>query len=73
MREMSRDFRQLPEERRHALTSAFRQLQEMGPEDRQKTIDSDEYRKSYSDKERDLLRGMSELGLSPRGSGTPRD
>ncbi len=68
------DFRQLPEGRRRDLTSALRQLQEMSPEDRQRTIDSEEYRRNYSDKERDLLRGMSDLGISPtRGRGYPRD
>jgi hypothetical protein len=69
---MFSDFRQLPEGRRRDLTSALRQMQGMNPEERQRTIDSEEYRKNYSDKERDLLRGMSDLGISPRGRG-PRD
>jgi phage-related protein len=74
VRGMFGDFRQLPEGRRRDLTSALRQLQEMSPEDRQRTIDSEEYRRNYSDKERDLLRGMSDLGISPtRGRGYPRD
>ena len=60
---MNRDFRQLPEDRRRALNSAVRQLREMGPEDRQKALDSDDYRKNFSDKERDLLRGLSDLRL----------
>lgn len=74
VRGMFSDFRQMPEGRRRDLTSALRQLQGMNPEERQRTIDSEEYRKNYSDKERDLLRGMSDLGISPtRGQGNPRD
>ncbi len=65
---MSSDLRQLPEDRRRALSGAIRQLREMNPEDRQKAINSDDYRKNYSDKERDILRGMTDLSLYP-----PRD
>lgn len=72
-RDMFRDFRQLPEDRRHELTGAFRQLQEMSPEERQKTIDSEEFRRKYSDKERDLLRGMSDLGFGPKGQKLPQE
>lgn len=62
---MSSQLRQLPDDRRRALSGALRQLRDMNPEDRQKAIDSDEYRKNYSDKERDILRGMTDLGLMP--------
>jgi hypothetical protein len=66
-REMFRSFRDLPQDRRQEMNRAFRDLEQMSPEDRQKTIDSDEYRRNYSDKERELLRGMSDLGLTPNG------
>jgi len=64
---MSSELRQLPEDRRRALSGAIRGLRDMSPEDRQKAIDSDEYRKNYSDKERQILRGMTDLGLNPQG------
>ncbi len=67
-RAMFRDLRQMPEERRREVSNALAQLQEMRPEDRQKMIDSDEFRRNFSDKERDLIRGMSEAGLIPQGS-----
>ena len=66
-RSMFNDLRQLPRDRQRALSGAFQQLRDMGPEDRQRTIDSDDFRKNYSDKERDILRGMTDLGLNPRG------
>ncbi len=65
---MFRNFRELPQDRRQEMNRAFLQLEQMSPEDRQKTIDSDEYRRNYSNKERELLRGMSDLGLTPNGA-----
>lgn len=64
-RSMFSDLRQLPEDRRRALSGAFRDLRGMSPEYRQRTIDSDDYRRNYSEKEREILRGMSDLGLYP--------
>lgn len=65
-RDIFRDYKQLPRDRRQDMNQALRQLEGMSLEDRQKTIDSDEYKRNYSDKERELLRGMSDLGLNPR-------
>lgn len=72
-RAMFRDFRDLPNDRRREMNRAFRDLQEMNADERQRRIDSEEYKKNYSDKERDLLRGMTDLGVNPRGQGNPRD
>ncbi len=69
-RAMFGDMRQLPEDRRRAVASALTNLRDMSPEDRQRMIDSDDYKRSYSDKEREILRGMTDLGLYPGG---PRD
>ena len=70
-RTMFQDFRDLPKDRRKEMNRAFRDLENMSPEERQKTIDSDAYRTHYSDRERELLRGMSELGLTTNGN--PRE
>ena len=64
------DLRRMPDERQRAVGSALRDLRIMSPEDRQRTIDSEDYRRNYSDQERNLMRGMTELGLYPGG---PRD
>ena len=37
----------------------------MSPEERQKTLNSPEYRNNFSENERDLLRGMSNIGITP--------
>ena len=66
-RSMFGDMRQLPDDRRRAVATALRDLRDMSPEDRQRTIDSEEYRRTYSDKEREILRGMTDLGLYPGG------
>ncbi len=64
--QMFKQFRELPQDRRHQLNQAFLQMQNMGPEERQKLLDSPEYRNNYSDQERELLRGMSTIGITPR-------
>jgi len=64
-RDLFRDYRALPPDRRHALSQGFEQLQGLTPEERQRTIDSEAFRNNYSERERDLLRGMSTLGFAP--------
>ena len=66
-RSMFSDLKLLPEDRRRALSGAFRDLRMMPPEDRQRALDSEDYRRNYSDKEREILRGMTEMGLYPGG------
>ncbi len=65
LREMFRQFRALPQERRNELNRAFQQLAGMSPEERQRMLDSPEYRNNYTDQERNLLRGMSSIGITP--------
>jgi hypothetical protein len=68
VRSMFRDFRDLPAERRRALDQGLRFLQDMPADQRQKALDSDAFRNRFSDQERDLLRGMSGLGIAPGGT-----
>jgi Protein of unknown function (DUF3106) len=65
VRGMFRDFRNLPPERRRALNQGLRFLQDMPADQRQKAVDSDVFRSRFSDQERDLLRGMSAVGINP--------
>jgi hypothetical protein len=60
---MFRNFRTLPAERRRAVSEGLRSLQDLPPDQRQKALNSDDFRKRFSDQERDLLRGMSDIGL----------
>ena len=66
--QMFRQFRDLPPDRRRQLNQAFLQMQGMSPEQRQKLLDSPDYRNNYSDQERDLLRGMSTIGVTPNSN-----
>jgi Protein of unknown function (DUF3106) len=72
--EMFRQFRDLPQDRRRQLNQAFLQMQGMTPEQRQNLLNSPEYRNNYSDQERELLRGMSTIGVTPNSNrlGPPR-
>ncbi len=58
-------IRQLAPERRRAVMKAVRQLRSMPPAQRQQTIDSQGFKSSFSDEERDLLGDIAELPLGP--------
>ncbi len=66
VRDMSHQFRDLPADRKRALVQGFRDLEGLSPADRQRLLDSDTYRKNFSPQELQLLRGMSEVGITPR-------
>jgi hypothetical protein len=65
LHEMFRDYRGLPPERKDALRRAFHDLEGKNPAERQKLLDSPDYRNNFSDQERGLLRGMSTIGITP--------
>lgn len=58
-------FRMLPLDRKRAMRQAFSRLRGMKPQERQQAIESQEFKSQYSDSERDLLRGMTELNVGP--------
>lgn len=70
-RNLFANFRALPPERRRALVDAFRELRDLSSEDQQKALGSDRFRNNFSDEERDLLRGMSEVGVLGGGAAPP--
>ena len=49
------------------MRQAMRNLAQMSPEDRSKALDSQQYRDSFSDDERQIMRGMAEMRSSLNG------
>ena len=58
-------YRGLPEDQRTKVSTAYRRLRGMPPEQRSQLMNSDEFRNNYTEEERDLLRGMTELNVGP--------
>ena len=54
-------LRDLPDGRRNALRDQVRALTTMTPDQRQRYMNSDQYRRNYTDDERDLIQGWMEL------------
>jgi hypothetical protein len=71
-RGMFNQFRSLPDDRRMMLNRAFRNLRALPPEERQRAIDSPAFRNNFTDQEREILRGMSDLNLEPGQGAVPR-
>lgn len=70
-RGLFQQFRELPQDRRNAMAQAFRSLRAFPPDQQQRMLDSPHFRNSFSDSERDIMRGMTELNVGPHeGSGT---
>jgi hypothetical protein len=71
-RALYNQMRGLPQERQNMVRQAARNLRFMPPEARQRALNSPEMRNAFSDQERELLRGMSELGTPvPRPPAPP--
>lgn len=58
-------YRQLPMERKRVMRQAFTMLRGLDPVQRQAAIESPRFKSTFSDSERDLLRGMTELSIGP--------
>jgi hypothetical protein len=58
-------YRGLPSDRKAKISQAYRQLRGMAPPAREQLLNSDEYRNTFTDDERDLLRGMADLNVEP--------
>jgi len=57
-------YHSLPSDQKSQVSQAFRRMREMSPEQRTQYISSDEFRSSFNDQQRELLRGMSDLSAS---------
>jgi hypothetical protein len=55
----------LPEDRRAQVSQEYRRLRGMPPEQRAQVMNSDDFRNRFSEDERNLLRGMTDLNVGP--------
>ena len=61
MRKLYGQMRDLPEDRRIAVHQAARQLGGMSPTERQRMMNSPQFRRRFSPQEQDLVRGLAQL------------
>ena len=64
-RNLFQRYRNLPEDQKSKVSQAYRRLRGMPPQARSQLLSSDEFRNGYTEDERDLLRGMTDLNLEP--------
>jgi molecular chaperone DnaK (HSP70) len=64
-RNLFQRYHNLPEDQRTKVSQAYRRLRGMPPEARNQMMNSEEFRNDYSEEQRDLLRGMTDLNLTP--------
>jgi hypothetical protein len=62
-------LKDLPPDRRQKVQSAIDNLRNMPPDQRQQAIDSKRFKKQFSEQERGLLNGISQLPLAPADGG----
>jgi hypothetical protein len=62
-------LKDLPPERRQRMQSAIDNLRNMPPDQRQQAIASDRFKNQFSEQERGLLNGISQLPLAPAETG----
>ena len=58
-------YRALPDDQRGKVSQGYRRLRGMPPSARNELLNSDEFRNNYTEDERNLLRGMTDLNLAP--------
>ena len=64
-RNLFQRYRSLPDDQRSKVSQAYRRLRGMPPQARNQLLSSDEFRNDFTDDERDLLRGMTDLNVEP--------
>lgn len=57
-------YHSLPSDQRSQVSQGFRKMRDMTPEQRTQYINSDEFRNSFSEQQRDILLGMTDLYAS---------
>lgn len=68
-RQVYSQMQQLPPDRRRLVHKAIDDLRAMPPDQREQIISSDRFKGTFSDQERDLMRGATRLPLAPADSG----
>ena len=71
-------FRQLNQDRRQEIRRALFGMRDMSPDERQKNIDSPQMKQNFSDQERQIMRGYTDLGFPDQhaeedSGGSPQD
>lgn len=64
-RNLFQQYHSLAEDQRSKVSQAYRRLRGMPPEARNRALESEEYRNNFTDEQRELLRGMTDLNLQP--------
>jgi hypothetical protein len=68
-RQVFREMKQLPPDRRRLVHKEIDDLRAMPPDEREQAINSDRMKGTFSDQERELMRGATHLPLAPADSG----
>lgn len=68
-RQVFSQMRQLPPDRRRLVHKAIDNLRQMPPDQREQIIDSDRFKGTFSDREREVMRDATRLPLAPPDSG----
>jgi hypothetical protein len=63
-RSLFQQYHSLPSDQKIQMSQAYHKLRNMSPEQRTQYMNSDEFRNSFNDQQRELLRGMNELADS---------
>jgi hypothetical protein len=58
-------YHNLPDDQKSKVSQAYRRLRGMPPSARNDLLNSDEFRNNYTDDQRELLRGMTDLNVPP--------
>jgi Protein of unknown function (DUF3106) len=66
VRNLYGQMRELPQDRRMAVNQAARQLSGMSPAERERMLNSPQFRRRFSPQEQDLVRGFAQLEPAPR-------
>lgn len=64
-RELFRQYHSLPADQRSKVSQAYQRLRALSPSARNDLLNSDNFRSNYTQQQRDLLRGMTDLNVGP--------
>jgi hypothetical protein len=70
-RQLYGQFRQLPPDRQRMVKTAVEDLRAMPADQREQVINSERFKGTFSDQERELMRGAARLPLAPAGGNEP--
>ncbi len=61
LREANQQFQTLPDNRKVMVRTALRHLRQMDPQGRQQVLQSEQFRKTFSDQEQGLLKNLAAI------------